>query len=150
MTDAELLEKCIAIAVEAHRGQRDKAGETYILHPLRVMAAVRAKGGSVVLQAAAVLHDVVEDTPVNLEALEREQIPAEVRVLVQALTHPDGEPNEAYLQRVRTVPAAALIKEADVLDNSGRLSEITDVETRDRLAEKYRRALLLLRGESPD
>ena len=31
------LEDAIALAVEAHRGQRDKAGQTYILHPLRVM-----------------------------------------------------------------------------------------------------------------
>jgi hypothetical protein len=144
MNDAELLEKCIAIAVEAHRGQRDKGGHAYILHPLRVMAGVRSHRGSVAQQAAAVLHDVVEDTPVTLESLERDGIPADVLVLVDALTHRKPEPSEDYLQRVLDVPDAVL-KETDVLDNAGRIAEIDDAFTRERLTKKYNRALQILR-----
>ena len=53
------LEDAIALAVEAHRGQRDKAGQTYILHPLRVMLRLETEAE----RMAAILHDVVEDTP---------------------------------------------------------------------------------------
>ena len=53
-----LLEKALAIAVEAHRGQKDRAGKPYILHPLRVMGRVSTEDEQIV----AILHDVVEDT----------------------------------------------------------------------------------------
>jgi (p)ppGpp synthase/HD superfamily hydrolase len=144
MTDAELLETCIEIAVKAHRLQRDKAGQAYILHPLRVMAGVRAGRGSVAQQAAAVLHDVIEDTPVTFADLERAGIPAEVLALVEALTHRDDEPSEEYLQRVLDSPAALLVKLTDILDNAGRVPEIEDEATRERLARKYARALAVL------
>ena len=51
------LEHAIAIATEAHRGQQDKAGAPYILHPLRVMLALDGTVDRIV----GVLHDVVED-----------------------------------------------------------------------------------------
>jgi (p)ppGpp synthase/HD superfamily hydrolase len=148
MTDAELLETCIQIAVKAHRMQRDKSGHAYILHPLRVMAGVRAGRGTVAQQAAAVLHDVIEDTPVTFADLEQAGIPADVRELVDALTHRDDEPTEDYLQRVLGLPAAVLVKLTDVLDNAGRVVEIEDEATRERLAQKYARALTVLRRES--
>ena len=49
------LERAIEITARAHRGQRDKAGEPFILHPLRVMLACSTGPGRIV----AVLHDVV-------------------------------------------------------------------------------------------
>ena len=52
------LEQAIEIATEAHRGQRDKAGNDYIGHPLRVMAAGKTPEEKIV----GVLHDVVEDS----------------------------------------------------------------------------------------
>ena len=51
------LERAIEIAVQAHRGQRDRSGQPYILHPLRVMAQMESDAASIV----AILHDVVED-----------------------------------------------------------------------------------------
>ena len=59
------LERAIALAAQAHEGQVDKAGAPYILHPLRMMLSVDTPEARV----AAVLHDVVEDTPVSLEEL---------------------------------------------------------------------------------
>ncbi len=64
-----VIERAIELAVVSHTGQVDKSGEAYILHPLRVMAAVRDKGGNFDQQAAAVMHDIVEDCDVSLEAL---------------------------------------------------------------------------------
>lgn len=51
------LERAIEIALDAYEGQTDKAGETYIRHPLRVMEAMDTRRERIV----AVLHDVVED-----------------------------------------------------------------------------------------
>ena len=48
-----LLERAIAIAVEAHHDQKDRYGRPYILHPLRVMARVKTDSARMV----AVLHD---------------------------------------------------------------------------------------------
>ncbi|MFP5392790.1 MAG: hypothetical protein ACLGI6_14780 [Gammaproteobacteria bacterium] len=52
------IETAIKLAVDAHAGQRDKAGRPYILHPLRVMHRFTDE----TLQSIAVLHDVPEDT----------------------------------------------------------------------------------------
>ena len=56
--DRRMLDMAIETAVFMHANQADKNGKPYILHPLRVMLAVRELGGSVIQQAAAVLHDV--------------------------------------------------------------------------------------------
>jgi GTP diphosphokinase / guanosine-3',5'-bis(diphosphate) 3'-diphosphatase len=59
------LETAIALAAAAHAGQTDKAGQPYILHPLRVMLCMQTNAERMV----AVLHDVVEDTPLTLADL---------------------------------------------------------------------------------
>ena len=59
------LERAIQIATEAHHGQVDKAGNDYILHPLRVMEL----GNSLEEKIVGVLHDVVEDTNWTFERL---------------------------------------------------------------------------------
>lgn len=51
------LQRAIEIAVEAHKGQVDKAGSLYVLHPLRVMMSLDTEDEKIV----GVLHDVVED-----------------------------------------------------------------------------------------
>ena len=52
------LVKAIEIAVSVHKGQKDKTGAEYILHPLRVME----RGRTEVEKICGVLHDVIEDT----------------------------------------------------------------------------------------
>jgi len=138
-----MLEKAIEVAVVSHAGQTDKYGEAYILHPLRVMLAVRERGVCVEQQAAAALHDVIEDCDVPDDFLAA-RFPAEVCDLVDALTKVDGEDYETSLRRVAKTPGALLIKEADVRDNFTRLHLVDDPATRDRLREKYERALILL------
>ena len=65
-----LVEKAIRIAVEAHAGQKDKSGQPYILHPLRLML----RGLTDDERITGALHDVVEDTPWTLVALMEEGI----------------------------------------------------------------------------
>ncbi len=135
-----LLERGIEIAVVAHAGQVDMNGEAYILHPLRVMFAVRDNGGSIEEQIAAVLHDVLEDCDVTDDFLEQ-RFPPGVCDIVDAVTHQDGEDYPAFLRRVALTAGALLVKEMDILDNYGRLHLIQDAETRWRLTSKYEHAL---------
>jgi (p)ppGpp synthase/HD superfamily hydrolase len=138
------LEAAIEMAVQAHRGQVDKAGEVYLLHPLRVMLRVREQGYRVEVQAAAVLHDVVEDTSVTLDDVAA--LDPAVAVLVEAVTR---RPEEAYVDFVRRAaqdPETRAIKLADVEDNQSRLVRLRPEEA-EPLAKRYEKALEILRGE---
>ena len=130
------LEDAIALAVEAHRGQRDKAGQTYILHPLRVM--MRLETG--VARMAAVLHDVVEDSPYTQARLRELGYPEEVLSALDCLTKREGETYEAFIERIRPHPLARQVKLADLEDNMDvrRLPTITAKDA-ERLA-RYRAA----------
>ncbi len=71
--DKDLLRRAFEISVEAHQDMRRKSGEPYILHPLAVSRIVVEEIGLGVTSAiCALLHDVVEDTELTLEDIERE------------------------------------------------------------------------------
>lgn len=108
------LERAIAVATKAHEGQFDKGGVAYILHPLRVMARVTTPEQRIV----AVLHDVLEDTPVTLSDLAREGFPLKILAAVLALSRRDGESYEAFVMRLGVDPLARQVKLADLADNS--------------------------------
>ncbi len=91
------IEKALQIAAQAHEGQKDKDGQPYILHPLRVMNAVEGESAKVV----AVLHDVIEDTSVTAEELRREGFDEAVLAAVECLTHRKGEPYADYVVRCK-------------------------------------------------
>jgi (p)ppGpp synthase/HD superfamily hydrolase len=137
------LEDAIALAVEAHRGQRDKAGQTYILHPLRVMLRLETETERMV----AVLHDVVEDSPWTLERLRGLGYPEEVLGALDCLTKREGETYEAFIERVRPHPLARRVKLADLEDNMDvrRLPAVTARDA-ERLA-RYRAAWARLKDE---
>lgn len=107
------LERAIVIAAEAHAGQTDKAGEPYVLHPLRVMQRVEREAARI----AAVLHDVVEDTPWTLDGLAAEGFREEVVSAVDALTRREGEIYLDFCRRAAEDPVARLVKLADLEDN---------------------------------
>ncbi len=134
------LEKAISIAAEAHAGQVDKAGAPYILHPLRVMLAVFL----VEERIAAVLHDVVEDTPWTLARLRAQGFSEAVIAALEALTHREGESYDDFVRRAALDPIARTVKRADLADNMD-LSRISAPTARDHArVEKYRNALPLL------
>ncbi|MBE9179471.1 bifunctional (p)ppGpp synthetase/guanosine-3',5'-bis(diphosphate) 3'-pyrophosphohydrolase [Oculatella sp. LEGE 06141] len=68
-----------------HEGQNRASGEPYICHPIAVAGLLRDLGGSGAMIAAGFLHDVVEDTEVTPEEIER-RFGAEVRHLVEGVT----------------------------------------------------------------
>ena len=70
--DKKLIRLAFDTAVDAHKGQRRKSGEAYIFHPIAVAKIVASEIGlDATSIAAALLHDVVEDTKYTLEDIER-------------------------------------------------------------------------------
>lgn len=66
-----ILDKAIVYATEAHSGVFRKGGKTpYIVHPMEVAAIAARMTDDIEVMAAAVLHDVIEDTPTTAEQLE--------------------------------------------------------------------------------
>jgi hypothetical protein len=110
------LEKAIALAAQAHAGQRDKEGLCYILHPLRVMMRVQDDSARIV----AVLHDTLEDTSLTEADLRREGFSDEIIAAVKVVTHDKDEPYADYVVRCASNPIARQVKLADLEDN-GRL-----------------------------
>lgn len=107
------IEKAITLAAMAHSGQIDKAGQPYILHPLKVMLRLEKDYE----RMAAVLHDVVEDTDVTLEKLALEGFPKEVVEAVEALTKLPGESRLQAAERAVQNPIARVVKLADNAEN---------------------------------
>ena len=107
------LEKAISLATEAHKGQTDKNGDPYILHPLRVMARVQSETEKIV----AVLHDIVEDTDYTIENLRENGYSKQVLEAIECLTKRDGEDYDEYLNRCKSNPIARKVKIADLEDN---------------------------------
>lgn len=93
----EVFETALEIAVKAHKGQVDKNGMSYILHPM----AVAAQLDSLELKTIAILHDTIEDTDVTAEYLLDRGIPKNIVETVQLLSKPEDEDYESYLKRVK-------------------------------------------------
>lgn len=131
------VERAIAIAAQAHAGQVDKAGQPYILHPLRVMQAQTSDAARIV----GVLHDVVEDTDYSLDDLRQEGFGHDVLEALDAVTRRSEETYEEFVQRAVSDPLARSVKYADLLDNCdlSRIAEPTQKD-HDRIA-RYRRML---------
>jgi (p)ppGpp synthase/HD superfamily hydrolase len=139
MNENEALARAIKIAAEAFEKSMDKGGSPYILHCLAVMDGVKHLGFKVM--TAAVLHDLLEDCPDwNSERLKQEGFCDEVISLIKAVTHPQDEAYELYIDRVATYPEAKAIKMADLMHNMNltRLSALNS-KTIERI-KKYHNA----------
>lgn len=137
-----MLGKAIEIATKAHAGQTDKAEQPYIDHPLRVMSRVEGEYEKI----TAVLHDVVEDTPITLADLRAYGFPEPVIEAVDALTKRGVEDRIQAAQRAIRNPIARKVKIEDVKDNMD-LTRIPNPTEGDfaRLRE-YEEVLKLLTG----
>ena len=137
------LEIALEIAAAAHAGQTDKAGQPYILHPLRVMFSVKNADERI----AAILHDTVEDTHVTFDDLVSAGFSASVITAVRALTKTDGESRIDAALRAVEDPIARHVKLADVTDNMD-LSRIPSPTEKDyaRLKEYERVREILMAG----
>ena len=150
------LEKAIKIAVEAHTGQVDKGGNTYILHPLRVMLSLDTEEERIV----GVLHDVVEDCEGwTWERLREQGCSDEIIEALKSVSKtPEEEkqfkkmddPNEKldhyleFIKRAKFNKIGRNVKAADIKDNLdiSRIDDITESDI-DRL-NRYKAALKML------
>lgn len=144
------LEDAIVLATNAHRGQKDRNDEPYIMHPVRVMAGLWGHDERMV----AVLHDVIEDTDITLDDLRKAGYRDHIIEAVDAITKRKdiNEPYSHYIQRVKKNPLATKVKIADLQDNAN-LGRLPKVEAFDlRRLDRYNRALQYLTGryESPE
>lgn len=84
--DKKLIRKAFDVAMDAHKDQRRKSGEAYFFHPIAVAKIVASEIGlGATAIAAALMHDVVEDTPITVEDIER-MFNSKVAQLVEGLT----------------------------------------------------------------
>ncbi len=83
--DMDLINRAMQLALQAHDGQKRKSGEDYICHPLCVAAILAEIGMDSETVAAALLHDVVEDTGMELSEL-RNRFGDDIAALVDGVT----------------------------------------------------------------
>ncbi len=83
--DNELISRAFQFAYKLHEGQYRKSGEPYIHHPVAVAGILRYLGSDREVIAAGFLHDIIEDTDVTADELEK-YFGAEVRQLVEGVT----------------------------------------------------------------
>lgn len=137
MIYTELTVKAARIAYEAHKDQFDHIGMPYVFHPFHLAEQMDDE----ILTCAAFLHDVVEDTDVTFDDLEKE-FPSEVIRLLKLLTHEKEEDYMDYIRRVAKDPQARKIKIADMTHNTdaGRAAMLTSDEAREYFKNKYSKA----------
>ena len=83
--DISMIEKAYQVAAQAHKEQKRKSGEPYIIHPLCVAIILADLQMDKETIEASILHDVVEDTVMTLEEL-RSEFGDEVALLVDGVT----------------------------------------------------------------
>lgn len=134
------LDQAIAIAAKAHVGQVDKAGQPYILHPLRLMFRFKSEAEMIV----AVMHDVVEDSAFTLDELKNFGFSDDILAAIECLTKRNGESYESFVSRVLQNDLARKVKVEDIKDNLDltRLDKVTDKDL--ARVEKYHQALKVL------
>lgn len=123
-TDVEILKTfgdAYALAEKIHSGQVDKAGKSYILHPLRLAATMyKSQYDSekkLKLMVVAILHDVVEDSNQIFPEDIKRQFGADIANAVDAISRRKGETYKAFILRCSENSLASIVKLADLEDN---------------------------------
>ena len=144
MTKQEQLGLAITIAVQAHDGQFDKGGFPYILHPLHLMHRLKY---DLQLATIAMLHDVVEDSDITINDLEKLGFSGRVLSALYILTHERKHTYDEYLYYITKNFDAIRVKRKDLEHNSDitRLKGVTDKDL--KRMEKYHKAFMYL-GEA--
>lgn len=134
-----MIQKALEIALQAHKDQVDKAGEPYILHPLRLMQAMSSEKEQIV----AILHDVVEDSEWTLKALKLAGFSEEVIEALDCLTR-RHESYPEFIERVIVNDLARKVKIADLKDNLDvtRMGSLDDKDL--ARVKKYHKSLKFL------
>ena len=144
-SNQRLIAKAFKLAYEAHDGQLRASGEPYIIHPIAVAGLLKEIGASPSVIAAGLLHDVVEDTGIQLDFIE-ENFGSEIKILVEGVTKLGGihfnNRTEAQAENLRKMFLSmasdirvVLVKLADRLHNM-RTIEWLNEERQKRIARE--------------
>lgn len=142
MINTKLTRKAMVIAYNAHINQIDKAGVPYIFHPIHLAEQMETEKECII----ALLHDVVEDTDVTFDQLEKE-FSNDIIEILKLLTHDKNIDYMEYIKAIKKNPIAKKIKIVDIIHNADetRLDKITERDILRR--DKYKEALKILRNE---
>ena len=142
------IDETIAFIREAHAGQTDAGGQDYYLHPIAVMHRLPDSVGDEV-RLAALLHDVIEDTPYTREQLADLGYSERTLIAVDLVTQKPGD-TRAYPEKINAIIAsgnrdAIQVKLADMSENAdpARLLAL-DPARRDHFERKYAEPLRAL------
>lgn len=140
MIYTKMTKKALNICFEAHKDQKDKSGMPYVFHPFHLAEQMKTEETTIV----ALLHDIVEDTPITLEDLRAEGFSEAVLEAIALMTHDDDVKYMEYVREIKKNPIAAAVKLADLRHNSDltRLDEVTEEALKRR--EKYLTAIDIL------
>lgn len=130
--------KAMVIAYNAHHGQVDKSGIPYIFHPIHIAEQMDDEISCTV----ALLHDVVEDTNVTLEELEK-IFPLKVTEAVKLLTRKNDIEYLKYIESIKGNCIATKVKLAD-LDHNLDSSRMPKGKSIERLIDRYKKAKVIL------
>jgi (p)ppGpp synthase/HD superfamily hydrolase len=143
------LKKALLFATRAHAGQLRKYGNNipYIMHPISVALRASEYGLPLETQQAAILHDVLEDTPTTVEDLSREGFSPYVIALVVQLTNPShNEVNKNKLRAERKAidraHLADVSKYAKALKMIDRMDNLEDLAETDQATHKFKKLYL--------
>lgn len=135
-----LTKKAMRIAFEAHKNQTDKNGMPYIYHPIHLAEQMSDEATTCV----ALLHDVIEDTDMTFEQLQREGFTAEIITALKLMTHDESVPYLEYVGEIKKNSVAATVKMADLKHNSD-LTRLDHIDDKALIrADKYKKAIALL------
>lgn len=143
--DAAMVEKAFYFAYEAHKTQKRKSGEPYIIHPVAVADILIGYGMDAQSVEAALLHDTVEDTAVTSDDIKKAFGPS-VQLLVEGVTKlgkvPLASKEEQQAENLRKLLLAMcedirviIIKLADRLHNMRTLKFVPEQKRRDKARE---------------
>ena len=108
------LDEALCLVANHFRGVVDKSGKPYVLHCIRVMMGVESLDAKMV----AVMHDLVEDTPMTLEQLRAKGFSDQVLEGVDLVTHRDDVSYADYIAAIKKNAIATQVKLADLKDNT--------------------------------
>lgn len=138
-----LTNQAMQVAYAAHHGQFDCNGVPYIFHPYHLAEQMPDE----ITACVALLHDVLEDTPVTMAQLQ-ELFPPVVTEALFLLTHQADTAYLDYVRAIRQNPVARTVKLADLAHNADQ-SRITDpdavsAEKKAYWQQKYAEAIHIL------
>lgn len=139
----DLLPRALRLVTIFQGDQKDKAGNPYLMHLLRVAGQCQTQTEMIV----AILHDIVEDAKdVSVEYITR-RFGVDIGMAVNYLTRHDNDPYDRYIERLRSNPLARTVKLHDLIDH---LRHEDQANLQNMLKRRYRRAYYTLTGHHWD